>query len=129
MLSKVKSYKDLIVWQKGMDLAELVYQLTVKYPKDELYSLTNQMRRAVVSIVSNIAEGKGRESKQEYLHFLAIAQGSLTELETQILLSIRLRYLSEIDAETPLSLCDEIGRMLNTMRTKLKAASQLTPNP
>lgn len=129
MLNKVVSYKDLIVWQKGMDLAELVYQLTAGFPKAELYSLTDQMRRAVVSIVSNIAEGKGRESKQEYLHFLAIAQGSLTELETQILLSIRLRYLNEKDAETPLSVCDEVGRMLNTMRTKLKATANLTPNP
>ena len=128
-MNKILSYKDLIVWQKGMTLAEQVYLITAGYPKSELYSLTDQMRRAAVSIVSNIAEGKGRESKQEYLHFLAISQGSLTELETQILLSIRLRYLSEIDAETPLSLCDEIGRMLNTMRTKLKAASQLTPNP
>lgn len=128
-MSKILSYKDLIVWQKGMTLAEQVYLITAGYPKSELYSLTDQMRRAAVSIVSNIAEGKGRESKQEFLHFLAISQGSLTELETQILLSIRLRYLSEIDAETPLSLCDEIGRMLNTMRTKLKAASQLTPNP
>ena len=128
-MSKILSYKDLIVWQKGMTLAEQVYLITAGYPKSELYSLTDQMRRAAVSIVSNIAEGKGRESKQEYLHFLAISQGSLTELETQILLSIRLRYLSEIDAETPLSLCDEIGRMLNTMRTKLKAASPLTPNP
>lgn len=128
-MSKILSYKDLIVWQKEMTLAEQVYLITAGYPKSELYSLTDQMRRAAVSIVSNIAEGKGRESIQEYLHFLAISQGSLTELETQILLSIRLRYLSEIDAETPLSLCDEIGRMLNTMRTKLKAASQLTPNP
>lgn len=128
-MSKILSYKDLIVWQKGMTLAEQVYLITAGYPKSELYSLTDQMRRTAVSIVSNIAEGKGRESIQEYLLFLAISQGSLTELETQILLSIRLRYLSEIDAETPLSLCDEIGRMLNTMRTKLKAASQLTPNP
>ncbi len=128
-MSKILSYKDLIVWQKGMTLAEQVYLITAGYPKSELYSLTDQMRRAAVSIVSNIAEGKGRESKQEYLHFLAISQGSLTELETQILLSIRLRYLSEIDAENPLSLCDEIGRMLNTMRTKLKASSPLKPNP
>lgn len=128
-MSKILSYKDLIVWQKGMDLAELVYQFTAKYPNAELYSLTNQMRRAAVSIVSNIAEGKGRESKPEYLHFLAIAQGSLTELETQILLSIRLKYLSEPSAETPLSLCDEIGRMLNKMRSQLKVAPHLKPNP
>jgi four helix bundle protein len=129
MLNKVVSYRDLIVWQKGMDLAELVYQITASFPKAELYSLTDQMRRAVVSIVSNIAEGKGRESKQEYLHFLAIAQGSLTELETQLLLSIRLKYLQEPDASQALALCDEIGRMLNTMRTKLKATTYLTPNP
>jgi four helix bundle protein len=128
-MSKIVSYKDLIVWQKGMDLAEMVYQFTAEYPKAELYSLTDQMRRAAVSIVSNIAEGKGRESKLEYLHFLAIAQGSLTELETQILLSIRLKYLAENEAVKPLSLCDEIGRMLNTMRTQLKASSILKPNP
>ena len=128
-MSKILSYRDLIVWQKGMDLAELVYQLTAGFPKAELYSLTNQMRRAVVSIVSNIAEGKGRESKQEYLHFLAIAQGSLTELETQLLLSIRLKYMQETDASQALAICDEIGKMLNTMRTKLKTATHLTPNP
>ena len=128
-MNKILSYKDLIVWQKGMNLAELVYGLTSAFPKAEQYSLTDQMRRAAVSIVSNIAEGKGRESKKEYLHFLAIAQGSLTELETQILLSIRLKYLCESDAEKPLSLCDEIGRMLNKMRTQLKAISPLTPNP
>lgn len=115
MLNKVLSYKVLIVWQKGMDLAALVYQLTAKYPKEELYSLTNPMRRAAVSIVSNIAEGKRRESKQEYLHFLAISQGSLTELETQLLLSIRLLYLSESGAQ-----------MLTKIRSKLKVAS-LTP--
>ena len=128
-MSKILSFKDLIVWQKGMDLAETVYQITASYPKAELYSLTDQMRRAAVSIVSNIAEGKGRESKQEYLHFLAISQGSLTELETQILLSIRLDYLSESDAEKPLSICNEIGRMLNKMRSQLKASSTLKPNP
>ena len=127
-MSKILSFKDLIVWQKGMDLAELVYQLTASLPKAELYSLTDQMRRAAVSIVSNIAEGKGRESKQEYLHFLAISQGSLTELETQILLSIRLRYLNEKEADTPLSLCDEIGRMLNVMRSQLKESASLKPN-
>jgi len=128
-MSKILSYRDLIVWQKGMDLAEMVYHFTAGYPKAELYSLTGQMRRAAVSIVSNIAEGKGRESKLEYLHFLAIAQGSLTELETQILLSIRLKYLSEGDADKPLSLCDEVGRMLNKMRSQLKAAQPLKPNP
>ncbi len=119
-MSKIMSYKDLIVWQKGMDLAEQVYQLTGSFPQSELYSLTNQMRRSAVSIVSNIAEGKGRESKKEYLYFLSIAQGSLAELETQILLSVRFKYLDEDKAKESLSLCDEIGRMLNTMRRRLR---------
>ncbi len=123
-MNKIKSYKDLMVWQKGMSLAEMIYQITAGFPKAELYSLTDQMRRAAVSVVSNIAEGKGRDSRQEYLRFLSIAQGSLSELETQLLLSIRLKFLSEQEAKTPLSLCDEIGRMLSTMRTKLK-----TPSP
>ena len=122
-MSKIASYKDLIIWQKGMDLAEIVYQITGTFPKAELYSLTDQMRRAAVSVVSNIAEGKGRESRLEFLHFLAIAQGSVTELETQILLSIRLKYLSKDSADKALGLCDEIGRMLYSMRTKLKAAT------
>ena len=128
-MSKILSYKDLIVWQKGMDLAEMVYYLTADYPKAELYSLTDQMRRAAVSIVSNIAEGKGRESKQEYLHFLAIAHGSLTALATHIMLSLRIKYLSDSEAARPISLCDEIGRMLNKMRSQLKTVSPLTPNP
>lgn len=117
---KINSYKDLIVWQKGMDLAVMVYKVTANFPKNELYSLTSQMRRAATSIVSNIAEGKGRDSKPEYLHFLAISEGSLCELETQILLSVRLNYLGETDSKTLLELCDEIGRMLTTLRSKLK---------
>jgi four helix bundle protein len=125
-MSKIASYKDLIIWQKAMDLAENIYQITGAFPKAELYSLTDQMRRAAVSVVSNIAEGKGRDSRQEFLHFLAIAQGSLTELETQIQLSIRLSYFSDDTAAKALSLCDEIGRMINSMRAKLKA---IPPNP
>jgi len=88
----IKSYKDLIVWQKGMDLAVNVYQLSDCFPHHELYSLTNQIRRAAVSVPSNIAEGKGRNSKSEYLHFLSIAKGSLLELETQLILSNHLGY-------------------------------------
>ena len=120
-MNRILGYRDLIVWQKAMDLAEMVYQMTAGYPKAETYSLTDQIRRAAVSIVSNIAEGKGRDSKPEYLHFLAIAQGSLTELETQLLLSVRLAYLQEQEAAKALSICDEIGRMLNKLRSQLKA--------
>ena len=113
-------YKDLTVWQKSMDLTVAVYQLTRKLPKEELYALTNQIRRAVVSIPSNIAEGNARFSTKEYLHFLSIARGSKAEVETQLLLCVRLNYLTQDDIENVLSLLNEIERMLNTMITKLR---------
>ncbi len=115
----VKSYQDLIVWQKSMDLTVEIYQLSKNFPNDELYCLTNQIRRAVVSIPSNIAEGKGRNSKAEYLHFISIAQGSLAETETQIILAIRLQYITERQAKTSIDLQNEISKMLATLRIKL----------
>jgi len=118
-MREIKSYKDLIVWQKSMDLAEMIYKYTAKYPQAEVYSLTAQMRRAAVSVVSNIAEGKGRYSKPEYLRFLSISLGSLCELETQVMLSVRLNYLEEKEANSILSLCTEIGKMLIALRMKL----------
>ena len=90
MENKVKSYKDLIVWQKSMDLVIEIYKLVKKLPKEETYSLSDQMRRAVVSIPSNIAEGYTRKSTNEYLNFLSIANGSRTELETQLLICERI---------------------------------------
>ena len=86
----VQNYKDLIAWQKSMQLAKEVYVLTKNLPKDELFSLTNQLRRAAVSIFSNIAEGNGRLSRKEYLHFLSIARGSKSEVETQLLFCVEL---------------------------------------
>jgi len=115
----IESYKDLIVWQKAMDLAEEVYQLTKLFPKEELYGLTNQVRRACISIPSNIAEGKGRHTKAEYLHFLSIANGSLSEVDTQIILAIRLGYIDGNKAAKAIGLRDEISRMLSSLRTKL----------
>ena len=113
-------YKDLIVWQKAMDLTTEIYRLTKKLPKDELYGLTNQLRRAAVSIPSNIAEGNGRASTGDYLRFLIIARGSNAEVETQLLLCVRLNYLAQEDIEATLSLNEEIGRMLSSIITKLK---------
>ncbi len=92
------SYQDLRVWQQAMTLAAHVYPLTEKFPKHELYGLVSQIRRAAVSVASNIAEGKGHRSDREFLHFLFHARGSLFELETQLLLSNQLQYIS--DAET-----------------------------
>ncbi len=113
-------YKDLNSWQKAMDLTAEVYRLTKKLPKDELYGLTNQLRRAAVSIPSNIAEGNARFSTKEYLHFLSIARGSVAEVETQLLLCVRLKYLAQEDIEAALSLQNEVERMLNSMITKLR---------
>ena len=108
-------YKDLIVWQKSMELARIIYRLTSRFPRDEVFGLTNQIRRAVVSIPSNIAEGSDRE----FIHFLRIAKGSAAEVEAQILISEDLHYVSPDDAQTALSLCDEILRMLGTMIVKI----------
>ena len=113
-------YKDLIVWQKAMDLAVEVYRLTAKLPKDELYGLTSQLRRAAVSVPSNIAEGNGRASTGDYVRFLIISRGSVAEVETQMLLCVRLGYFASEDIEATLSLCDETGRLLTTIIKKLR---------
>ena len=116
----VQNYKDLIAWQKSMQLAKEVYLLTKKLPKEELFELTNQLRRAVVSIFSNIAEGNGRLSRKEYLHFLSIARGSKSEVETQLLFCVELGYLQESDIETALGLCTEVSKLLNRLISKIK---------
>ena len=115
-----QSYRDLIVWQKSMQLAKITYSLTKKLPKEETFSLANQMRRAVISIPSNIAEGNGRNSKKEYAHFLSVARGSKSELETQLLLCIDLKYFQQEEADKALNLCVEVGKMLNAMISKFR---------
>ena len=117
----INSYRDLKVWQLGMDLAEQVYHLTREFPKQEVYGLVSQIQRAVVSIPSNIAEGHARGSTKEFLHHLAIALGSLAELETQLILAKRLTYIEKNDLELVLSKTDEIQRMLRGLQRSLKA--------
>ncbi len=106
-------YQDLKVWQLPMEVAEDVYALTRRFPDDELYGMRSQMRRAAVSIPSNIAEGKGRNSNKELVHFLANARGSLHELETQLLLAIRFKYVSAQHGEETQSKIAEVARMLS----------------
>ena len=118
----VKSYKDLIVWQKAMDLVVLVYQITSLFPKEELYGLTNQVRRAAVSIPSNIAEGQARKSTLEFKHFLSIARGSLAEVETQLLIAARLNYLTEEQFLPVLDVHQEISKMIPALMSKLGTA-------
>ncbi len=115
------SYKKLSVWQSAMNLAVLVYQLTQNFPKSEMFNLVDQMRRAAVSIASNIAEGRSRGTDAEFVHFLYVSRGSCTELETQILLSDRLGYLTEDTSEKASELCDEINRKLSRLITSIKA--------
>jgi four helix bundle protein len=116
---QVKSYKDLIVWQKSMDLVELVYQVTKGFPKEELYGLTNQLRRAAVSVPSNIAEGQARNSTAEFRNFLSIARGSLAEVETQLLIAERLHYLQSEQLTQILNVQTEINKMANALMGKL----------
>ena len=107
------SYQALIAWQKAMSFTEEIYKATRGFPNDELYGLTSQLRRAAISIPSNIAEGQGRLTAGEFKQFLGHARGSLLEVETQILIAGRLHYLSEEQSGGLLKLSAEVGRILN----------------
>ena len=117
----ITSHKQLIVWQKSMDLVVKVYDLVKKLPKEETYALSDQMRRAAVSIPSNIAEGFFRNSSRQYIQFLSVSRGSAAELETQILIGIRLKYFNELQIENTLNLCNEVLKMLSTMIIKMES--------
>ncbi|TSC67386.1 MAG: s23 ribosomal protein [Parcubacteria group bacterium Gr01-1014_66] len=116
---QIRSFQDLVVWQKGMTLAKQIYQMTQTFPISERFGLASQMRRAAVAIPSNIAEGFSRKHRKEYRHFLLIAFGSGTELETQLLLTRDLNFLKKDEFITLSSILDEIQRMLNKMITTL----------
>jgi four helix bundle protein len=103
----VENFKDLVVWQKAMDLAEAVHALCSRLPREETFGLVGQIRRAAVSVPSNIAEGQQRRGPREFAHFLSIAIGSLAEIETQLLLAIRFKYLSEADVSEAMKLVHE----------------------
>jgi four helix bundle protein len=119
----VKSYRDLVVWQDGLNLVEVVYRTTAAFPREELYGLTSQMRRAASSIPCNIAEGQGRQTTKDFLHFLAIATGSLRELETQFFIAHRLGYLNEEKKCDCLGRTEQLARQLaalvNSLRRRL----------
>jgi four helix bundle protein len=113
-------YKDLHVWQKSMDLVQAIYLATEQFPKRETYGLTDQMRRAAVSVPSNIAEGQGYLNHPDFLRFLRHARGSLGELETQLIIATRLNYISTADSERLLRDLNEVGRMLSGLMESLK---------
>jgi four helix bundle protein len=122
---KPKSYQELLVWQRGMALAKLVYRLTFRFPREEKFGLTSQIRRAAVSVPSNIAEGQARQSTKEFLQFFSHAEGSLAELETQTLLSVELGFVYKEDVIEILNTIDELQKMIVGLKRKLPAVSPL----
>lgn len=118
--SEIKSYKDLIIWQKSFELVKLIYKKTSNLPKEEVFALQLQIRRASISVVSSIAEGYNRKTKKDYRHFLSISYGSISELETQLLLC---RDIYGLNVEEELNLITEVSKMLRSIINKLN------PNP
>ena len=121
MAARIRTFKDLVVWQKAMELSVQIYHLTKKYPTDEKFGLTVETRKTSRSIPYNIAEGHKRSTTADYIRFLGIAAGSASELETQLLLACRLCYLQEDSAHGVLALHAEVERMLDSLIRSLKA--------
>jgi len=117
-----QNYRGLLAWQRAMDLVESVYRATRNWPKEELYGLTDQIRRAAVSVPSNMAEGQGRGSVREFAHRLSIAMGSLYEVETQVSIAQRLHYIDERTSEDLLAQIAEIARLTHGLRRSLQEA-------
>jgi four helix bundle protein len=125
-MKKILSYKDLLVWQKAIDLSVLVYRLSSAFPPAEVYGLTNQLRKAANSVCLNIAEGQGRQSTRTFVYFLNIAKGSLNEVETALILSERLGFATSNDLKAAFLLIEEESKMLYSLIEKLSA--KLTTN-
>jgi four helix bundle protein len=116
----IQSHRDLIVWQKSMDLAVLVYRLSERFPSNEVYRLVSQITRSAASVPANIAEGHSRGTQRDYSNFLSVAKGSLMETETLLTLALRLGYVRESDAGPALALITEVSKMLTVLRARLK---------
>jgi four helix bundle protein len=122
-MQKVRSYQDLVAWQKAMELVTEIYRVSQKFPKEEVFGLTSQIRRAAVSIPSNIAEGRGKFSKGDFQYFLGHARGSLSEVETHILIARNLNYLTNTEIDHIMELAAEVGRLLNGLLAAIKKRS------
>jgi four helix bundle protein len=120
------SYRDLVVWQKSMQFVTKLYRSTECFPKSEMFGLCSQIRRAVVSIPSNIAEGQGRDSAKEFVHHLSFAYGSLMETETQLQIAANLGYIEQAEVDRLLEDAAEIGRMLNGLSRSIRNGPKLT---
>ena len=122
-MTQIHSHRDLIVWQKAMDLTVLIYRLSAKFPSNEAYRLVAQITRSAASVAANIAEGRGRATKPDFAQFVSVAKGSLMETETFLMLATRLGYLSRDQAQPALDLITEISKMLTVLRRSLRAPS------
>ena len=120
MANSVKSFQDLVVWQKAMELVTEIYKVSQKFPKEEMFGLTSQIRRAAVSIPSNIAEGRGKSSKGEFQQFLYHARGSLAEVETQLLIAINLGFIKNEEVTHIIQLIANVGRLLHGLIAAIK---------
>jgi four helix bundle protein len=127
MSDPVRSYRDLRVWQTAMDIAEGCYLVTKNFPKDEMYGMVSQVRRSAASIAANIAEGYGRDSSGSYANFLRIAQGSLKELETHLVLSVRVELATKDLLDPLLEKCDVLGRMLRSLIRSIEGSGERQP--
>jgi four helix bundle protein len=119
---EIKSYRDLLVWKQAVDLAAAVYQCSRAWSRDELYGLTSQARRAATSVAANIAEGYGRENRGSYVQFLKVAQGSLKELETHLVIANRIEIAGQADTVSLMRQCESVGKLLRALMRKLPAA-------
>ena len=127
-MEKIKSYTDLEVWKKARTLASIIYNLTLNFPKEETYGITNQIRRCVVSIASNIAEGTGRQGAKNTIQFLYISRGSLYELETQLYISADLKYITQDELNQVLKEITECKKLLNGFINYYKSLTPSTNN-
>lgn len=128
-MSERTLFRELRVWQMAMDLVVEIYRVTARFPAEERFGLTSQLRRAAASVPANIAEGNARSTRKDYASFVSIATGSLAETETFLLLAVRLGYLSKAEATPMMSLVAQVGRMLRSLRARLVAPPSLIPHP
>ncbi len=124
----VKTYKDLMAWQRAMDMVVSLYDLTKSFPRDEIYGLTGQVKRAAVSVPSNIAEGQGRGVGNEFCHHLRISLGSLQEMETQVMIAQRLSYVSQEQIDPILAVADEVGKIVRGLHQSVSPNRGRTSN-
>lgn len=123
-MTAIKTYKDLLIWQKGMEITELVYQLVQEFPKEEMYALTSQIKRSSVSIPSNISEGYGRNTAKSYSQFIKISRGSLYELETQLILAEKLNFIQNNELlYCIMELIEQEGKMMNSFIKKIETTN------